>query len=231
MNIELSSHKLLCLMQLASPALPVGAYTYSDGLETLVEKGIISDRHSLKHWLEQELSYGAVRIDAAVMLRAYKFTQLDDDIAGLNYWNNWLSAFRETEELRLSSWQMGRSLLRLLVNLEPTLQPTLSSLIDGNACNWAIAFGIAAGYWQIDLTATLLAYLHSWATNLVAVGVKLIPLGQTVGQNLLLNLQSNIQKATTEIPTLEDDELSSCSWGLSLASMAHETQYSRLFRS
>jgi len=228
--IELNSHKLLCLMQLASPALPVGAYTYSEGLETLVETGIISARYTLKHWLEQELSYGAVRIDAAVMLRAYKFTQLGD-IAALDYWNNWLSAFRETEELRLSSWQMGRSLLRLIVDLEPTLQPTISSLIDGNACNWAIAFGIAAGYWQIDLTATLLAYLHSWATNLVAVGIKLIPLGQTVGQNLLLNLQPNIEKATAEILTLADDELSCCSWGLSLASMAHETQYSRLFRS
>lgn len=228
--IELNSHKLLCLMQLASPALPVGAYTYSEGLETLVETGIISDRHTLKHWLEQELSYGAVRIDAAVMLRAYKFTQIGD-ITALDYWNNWLSAFRETEELRLSSWQMGRSLLRLIVDLEPTLQPTISSLIDGNACNWAIAFGIAAGYWQIDLTATLLAYLHSWATNLIAVGVKLIPLGQTVGQNLLLNLQPNIENATAEILTLVDDELSSCSWGLSLASMAHETQYSRLFRS
>ncbi len=230
MNMELNSHKLLCLMQLASPALPVGAYTYSEGLETLVETGIISDRYTLKHWLVQELSYGAVRVDAAVMLRAYKSTQLDDTVA-LDVWNNWLSAFRETEELRLSSWQMGRSLLRLIVDLEPTLQPTISSLIDGNACNWAIAFGIAAGYWQIDLTATLLAYLHSWATNLIAVGIKLIPLGQTVGQNLLLNLQPNIEKATAEILTLADDELSSCSWGLSLASMAHETQYSRLFRS
>lgn len=228
--IELNSHKLLCLMQLASPALPVGAYTYSDGLETLVETGIISDPCALQHWLKQELSYGAVRIDAAVMLRAYKSTQLGDT-AALDDWNNWLSAFRETEELRLSSWQMGRSLLRLLIDLEPTLQPTISSLIDGNACNWAIAFGIAAGYWQIDLTATLLAYLHSWATNLIAVGVKLIPLGQTLGQNLLLNLQPNIENATAEILTLADDELSSCSWGLSLASMAHETQYSRLFRS
>lgn len=230
MNMELNSHKLLCLMQLASPALPVGAYTYSEGLETLVETRIISNPCALKHWLAQELSYGAVRVDAAVMLRAYKYSQLGNK-AGLDYWNNWLSAFRETEELRLSSWQMGRSLLRLIVDLEPTLQPTISSLIDGNACNWAIAFGIAAGYWQIDLTATLLAYLHSWATNLIAVGVKLIPLGQTLGQNLLLNLQPNIENATAEILTLADDELSSCSWGLSLASMAHETQYSRLFRS
>lgn len=230
MNIEFSSQKLLSLLQLASPALPVGAYTYSDGLETLVETGAIGDRVSLKHWLEQELSYGAVRIDAAIALRAYKCTQQGDTVT-LNYWNDWLSALRETEELRLSSWQMGRSLLRLIVELEPAIEPTVSSLIAGNACNWAIAFGVAAGYWQIDRTATLLGYLHSWATNLVAVGVKLIPLGQTVGQNLLLNLQPNIERATAEILRLTDDELSSCSWGLSLASMAHETQYSRLFRS
>lgn len=228
MNIEGS--QILYLLQLASPALPVGAYTYSEGLETLIETGTISDSSSLKHWLVQELSYGAVRVDAAVALRAYKCTQIGDT-AALEYWNSWLSAFRETEELRLSSWQMGRSLLRLIIELEPGIEPIGSSLIAGNACNWAIAFGVAAGYWQIDLTAALLGYLHSWATNLVAVGVKLIPLGQTVGQNLLLSLQPNIAEATAEILTLADDELSSCGWGLSLASMMHETLYSRLFRS
>lgn len=116
MFMDNTSHALLCLLQLASPALPVGAYSYSEGLETLVNTGTIGNEQSLKHWLEQELRYGAIRLEAAVMVRAYQSAQLDDTQA-LGYWNNWLSALRETEELRQQSWQMGRSLIRLLLQL------------------------------------------------------------------------------------------------------------------
>ena len=97
--------------------------------------------------------------------------------------------------------------------------------------NYAIAFGVATHYWQISQDAAVLGYLQSWATNLVTAGIKLIPLGQTAGQRILMNLQTHIIDATAKILVLTDDELSSCSWGLSLASMAHETQYTRLFRS
>lgn len=227
MPIDSSSH-ILSLLQLASPALPVGAYSYSEGLETLFENGMIENELSLKHWLEQELRSGAIRLEAAVMIRAYQSALLAD-IEALGYWNSWLSAARETEELRQQSWQMGRSLMRLLLEL----QPQLASVIDavGTPCNFAIAFGITAAYWKIDLSNALLGYLHSWATNLITSGVKLIPLGQTAGQKLLLELQVNFSCATEEILALEDDNLNSCGWGLALASMAHETQYTRLFRS
>nr|MBA2747410.1 urease accessory protein UreF [Tatlockia sp.] len=110
--------QVLSLLQLVSPALPVGAYSYSEGLETLVEWGAISSNHSLKHWLEQELSYGAIRIEAAVMLRAYQATVSKDETT-LSYWNTWLSAARETSELRASSWQMGQSLMHLLLAIKP----------------------------------------------------------------------------------------------------------------
>lgn len=235
MPIDNTSHALLCLLQLASPALPVGAYSYSEGLETLVDTGTIKNDQSLKHWLEQELRYGAIRIEAAVMVRAYQVAQLGDTEA-LGYWNNWLSALRETEELRQQSWQMGRSLVRLLLELQPLetrKNASLQSLANaaGLPCNFAIAFGIAAAHWQIDVPAALLGYLHSWATNLITTGVKLIPLGQTAGQQLLLKLNPHFICATGEILALEDDDLNSCGWGLSLASMGHETQYTRLFRS
>lgn len=219
--------QVLNLLQLVSPALPVGAYTYSEGLETLVEWGTISNNHTLKHWLEQELSYGAIRTEAAVMLRAYRATVLSDKKA-LIYWNNWLSAARETSELRASSWQMGQSLMRLLLAIKPV--ETQSIWLEGE-CNYAISLGIAAALEQIAPKPLILGYLHSWATNLITAGVKLIPLGQTAGQILLHELHANISDAATEIINLQDDELSSCSWGLSLASMAHETQYTRLFRS
>lgn len=222
------SHALLSLLQLASPALPVGAYSYSEGLETLVDAGIIDNQQSLGQWLEDSLRYGAIRVEAGVMVRAYRSASTDD-VEALSYWNAWVTAASATEELREQSWQMGGSLMRLLVELQPCVRRIAEAI--GNPCNYAIAFGIAAACWQIHLHAALLGYLHSWATNLTNAGVKLIPLGQTSGQQLLLNLQTTLSKSAVEILALEDDDLSSCGWGLALASMAHKTQYSRIFRS
>lgn len=219
---------ILNLLQLASPALPVGAYSYSEGIETLVEWGAIADAKGLQHWLERELQFGAIRLEAAVMVRAYNAI-LTSNLTNLNYWNSWLSAARETEELRNSSWQMGRSLVRLLLELQPQLK-CIFAAVD-SPVNYAIAFGVAANCWQISQDAAVLGYLHSWAANLVTAGIKLIPLGQTAGQQILINLQTHIVDAAAKILVLTDDDLSSCSWGLSLASMAHETQYTRLFRS
>jgi len=227
-TMTLTDNHLLSILQLASPALPVGAYSYSEGLETLVENGIIVNQAHLKHWLEAELLCGAIRLDAAVMVRSEQAAKMGD-MESLCRWNLWLSAARETEELRASSWQMGRSLIQLLGKLEPQIVPIAKAV--GNPCNYAIAFGIAAAHWQISVKAGLLGYLHSWASNLITAGVKLIPLGQTAGQMLLLDLQPLIITAAVEILALEDDELGCCSWGLSLASMQHETQYTRLFRS
>ena len=228
MPISLSSQALLSLLQLASSALPVGAYSYSEGLEALVEAGILKDKLGLQHWLQQELQCGAIRLEAAVMLRAYNATQVGDR-ATLRDWNAWLSAARETTELRQQSWQMGYSLCRLLQELQPELAPTIHAC--GEPYNFAIAFGMAAASWQIDREAAILGYLHSWATNLMNAGVKLIPLGQTAGQQLLLALQSSLSEATQTVLALDDEDLCSCGWGLAIASMTHEVQYSRLFRS
>jgi urease accessory protein len=219
---------LLHLLQLASPSLPVGAYSYSEGLENLIENNIITSSENLQNWLEAELRYGAIRLEAAVMVRAYQSAQ-EGDLEKLRYWNLWLSAARETEELRGSSWQMGRSLIQLFVKLQPEIIPVTD--VVGNPCNYAIAFVIAASHWQIDINSVLLAYLHSWASNLMIAGIKLIPLGQTAGQQLLLDLQPLIGNTSVEVMTLKDEDMNCCSWGLSLASMAHQTQYTRLFRS
>jgi len=219
----LTNPALLRLLQLASPALPVGAYSYSEGLETLIHTGVIQTVDDLEHWIVQELRYGAARLEAAILIRSHRAT-IAQNFDQVVYWNQWFTAARETEELRSQSLQMGGSLLRLFRSLHPESLPQFE-----HGCNFAIAFGLVAALWAIDEPAALLAYLHSWATNLISAGVKLIPLGQTAGQQLLLKLSEAIGEST--IADLADSELESCGWGLSIASMTHETLYSRLFRS
>lgn len=230
---------LLKILQLSSPALPLGAFSYSEGLEALVEQQIIKDVRDLEQWLNQELKYGSIRLDAALILRAYRCS-LIADLKRLSDWNSWASAIRETSELRQQSWQMGNTLIRLLLELDGNstsgnerIFPGIKSCADevGKPCNYAIAYSIGAAAWEIDEKSAVLSYLWSWATNLVNAGVKLIPLGQTVGQKLLFNAQNRIDEATQVILHLEDDDLLNFSWGLGLASMFHETQYTRLFRS
>ncbi|MGA1602451.1 MAG: urease accessory protein UreF [Prochlorothrix sp.] len=289
---------LLNLLQLVSPTLPVGAYSYSEGLETLIDRQIIYDRSSLVQWLRQELTWGSIRLDAAIVLRAHAAT-LAGDSQTLVTWNQWLSAARETEELRLQHWQMGRSLLQLAQNLNldpntgtgsgssqpviplqhtplqrsgdampsPVAAPSSSNAprssprqsipanpnwtVVGEAagtternslefpipaelqdcCNFAIAFGLVAAGWHLDAETTLTGYLYSWASNLVSAAVRLVPLGQTEGQQALRHLHPHLYRSHDAILAFSNDELACCSWGLSLASMAHETQYSRLFRS
>ena len=237
MNLEIQDNqRLLRLLQLASPLLPVGSYSYSEGLESLISQGIIQDRVTLQAWIQRELQVGAIRIETAILNRAY-LAGLEPNLERLQYWNQWLSAARETEELRQQSWQMGGSLAKLAIELTPELRDLISAISGGAArqeyrnCNYAISFGMIAQSWQIDRSTTIAAYLHSWVTNYLGAGVKLIPLGQTAGQQILWELQSEIDALSQTIPDLADDDLYACSWGLSLASMQHETLYSRLFRS
>lgn len=224
---------LLRLLQLASPALPVGAYTYSEGLETLVQAGKLHTAQQVNHWLTQELSCGAVRLEAAVMVRSHR-AMVQSDWQTLTTWNHWLSAARETAELRAQSWQMGRSLTRLVAQICPELAPPLMDAEfnqPAESWNFAVAFGLTAAHWQISELAALAGYLQSWATNLINASVKLVPLGQTIGQQLLLELTPQLETAAREILTLPDAALLSSGWGFAIASMQHETLYSRLFRS
>jgi urease accessory protein len=228
LGINLNPTTFLRLQQLASPVLPVGAYSYSEGLEQLVELGTIDTAAKLQAWLTQELTHGSMGIEAAMLCRAYRALQQNDP-AQLQYWNNWWSAARETHELRQQSWQMGRSLMRLLRSLDVSLHPWLDVLEP--QANWAIGFGMAAAHWEIDLAAAVLAYLQGWATNLMGAGVKLVPLGQTAGQQLLWDLAPVLGETVDRVMGLGDADLGSCSWGVALASSQHEMQGVRLFQS
>jgi urease accessory protein len=223
-----TSGALLRLLQLASPALPVGAYSYSEGLEYAVEAGWITDATGLRHWLDDGLRAGSVQIEAAIMCRAYR-SWMAGDYEAAQAWDEWLTASRETEELRVQSRDMGRALIRLLQQLEtPDEQLVALSRWDGN---FAAAFGIAAARWAIAPRAAALGYLQSWAANLISAGIKLVPLGQTDGQRLLRELEPALGKAADQVLQIEDEELASGGFGMVLASCAHETQYTRLFRS
>ncbi|MBE7379833.1 MAG: urease accessory protein UreF [Leptolyngbya sp. SIO1E4] len=193
-------------------------------------QGVIQNSADLLHWLSQELATGAIRVETAIMGWGYE-AAAEQNSATLEDWNQWLSAFRETEEMRSQSWQMGRSLLRLFSDLEPALAERLPKGMRQGNCNYAIAYGIVAQAWEMPLEVAGLAYLQSWAANLISVGVRVVPLGQTEGQRLLRQLTDPLQAAHAAIQTLTPADLTACSWGVSLASMQHETQYSRLFRS
>lgn len=245
-NINEINLNILNLLQLASPALPVGAYSYSEGLERLVNDGIITNLIQLETWLIDNLKFGSIQMEVAIMVRAYLAIH-QGDFTRLMYWQNWANATRDTAELRQQSLQMGRSLIKLFLNLSTSSTKPLNInqdlqsniieqiqqqiAIDNTFCHWAIAYGIIATHWQIDIKTAILGYLHSWLTNLINAGVKLIPLGQTDGQRVLWSMQSTIYQTTQNILKLTDDDLVNCNWGLSLASMAHESQYTRLFRS
>jgi urease accessory protein len=221
----LAVREILSLLQLASPALPVGAYSYSEGLETLVERGIVRDRATLRDWLRRSLTTGSIRLETAILARVYRCCR-SGDLAGVETWDAWLSATRETTELRQQSAAMGRALGKLLGELSPDLPGPLPA-----PCNFATAFAIGSARWGLAEETAILGYLQSWASNLISAGVRAVPLGQTSGQSTLRELHPDLLRATEEILQLPDDGLESWNWGLSLASAAHETQYSRLFRS
>jgi urease accessory protein len=221
------------LFQIINASFPLGSYNYSEGLEFLLEHSAqVSSPKAFRHWLTLELEYGTVRLDAQVILAVSRVIACDD-LAQLHYWNSWLNGTRETKELRQQSIQMGNSFLKLLGDLDPDKNIKLETLRSplGKNCHYAIAFGIAIALWELDPKQAILGYLHSWLSNLVSAGVKLIPLGQTQGQQIIYQLQPAIASLADTLIAHKQMDLYACTWGLSLASMNHETQYTRLFRS
>ena len=215
--------QLAKLLQLASPALPVGAYSYSQGLEAAVEAKIICDAASAQRWIADVLTFSVMRMEAPLLLRLCA-AWLEGDLSAVERWNELFLASRESAELRAETAQMGYSLKRLTRELGLSEIP-LAELA------FPTAYAHAVAQWNIDAQSALIAYLWSWLENQVMAALKAVPLGQTDGQKILLALGTQLESLAAEAAAMNDDDLGNFAPGLALLSSTHETQYSRLFRS
>lgn len=216
---------LLHLLQFASPALPIGGYSYSQGLEAAIEQGLVKDADSARTWIVAYLIEVMATWDAPLLWRLmHAFASSDD--AAVALWSERFIASRDTSEFRAESIQMGYSLVRLVAELGVA---DVSALGDEVALPTAFACAVAG--LDIPPADALLAWLFAWAENQVLVCVKSIPLGQVAGQRLLLSLRDDIDRAAQTARDLPDDALSNWAPGLSMLSMQHEVQHGRLYRS
>ena len=218
---------LLRLMQLVSPALPVGAYAYSQGMEYAVHAAWLRDEESVDAWILGLLQQLLSRVDVPVLARLYRAWQAHDE-AALSYWSGYLRACRESRELQEEDRQLGRALARLLRDLN---MAEAAPWIDRPAAGFAVLFALAAVRWHVPLQAAAQGYLWSWAENQVAAAIKLVPLGQTAGQRILSRACAAIPAAASDGLALDDGQIGFVAQRLAMGSALHEDQYSRLFRS
>ncbi len=216
---------LLSLMRLVSPALPVGAYSYSQGFEAANEAGWVHDRDSTAQWLRGVMQHGLCYLDIPVIKRCYQ-TLVQQDNDQLAYWNEQSLAARESAELRLEDKQMGKALLRLLSDLGIEVPDVLA-----REPGWLSVWSFAAWQWQVELEDACHGYLWAWLENQLAAAAKLVPLGQTDVQRLTTELLPMIGEVVTQGLAVTDDDIGMGMPRLVIGSMLHETQYSRLFRS
>jgi len=229
MNLD-NGRDLVRLLQLASAVLPVGAFSYSHGLEAAVEAGVVHDQKSAHAWIIDLLSYSMASMEAPVLLRLIDAWR-SKNFAAVQHWNDLFLASRETAELRAETVQMGFSLARLLNQLDGIDSDALTYLTELREISFPSAFALAAGSWNLPPAAALSAYLWSWAENQVMAALKIVPLGQTDGQRMLLAIGDRLAAVVAQASTLSDDDIGTFTPRLALLSSRHETQYSRLFRS
>jgi urease accessory protein len=220
---------LLRLLQLASPSLPVGAYTYSQGLEAAIEEGAVHDGNSAHAWITQALGVVA-DFEAPILWRLLKAFSTRDD-AAVTSWSECFVASRDSAEFRAETIQMGYSLSKLVAELKVADDSLLRTMASQSEIPLPTAFAYAAEALKVPHEAALLGMLFSIVENQVLVCVKSVPLGQVSGQRLLLSLHGAIEATACHAQVLEDDELSNWAPGLSILSMQHEVQYSRIYRS
>lgn len=222
--------RLARLLQLASPALPVGAYTYSQGLEWAVECGTVHNEASAAQWIGDLLEWNLGRFETPLLLRLLAAWR-DADAAALGELNDVYLASRETSELRAETLQMGHSLAKLLPEFDDIPQATLQCLGEFPSPTFPLVWSCAAAAWHIATPDALTAWLWSWAENQVMAALKAVPLGQSTGQRLLLDLGGRLPGVVERALQLVDDDFSNFAPAFAIASCRHETQYSRLFRS
>lgn len=225
-----SPSALLELLWLASPALPVGGFSYSEGLESAIECGAVVDEASASAWLLDQLQLGLGRGELPLLAQAIAAWQAHD-AARIARLNGWMRVTRETSELRRQAEQMGRSMLEWLRQRAPA-DPRIATLAALTpAPTWPIAFALAAAKSGAEAGDALLAFGFGWAENMVQAALKAVPLGQSAGQRILAALAAALPAVAEAALALPDDERQAFTPMLAILSSQHETQYSRLFRS
>ena len=220
---------LMQLMWLASPALPIGGFSYSECLEAAVDSGRVATEKDAAEWLRDQLHLSLARSDLAVVAQAVPAWQLADHgrIATLNAW---VLQTRESSELRAQTEQMGRSLLEWLRNHTTARSAQIDTLAPLQP-TYPVAFALAASAIHAPLRDCLLTYAFGWAENMVQAAIKSVPLGQSAGQRILSALTADIPAAVDFALALGESERQAFSPMLAILSAQHEVQYSRLFRS
>ncbi|MHC6225226.1 urease accessory protein UreF [Pseudomonas sp. X10] len=218
---------LLRLLQLASPNLPVGGFTYSQGLEWAVEAGWVRDAASFCAWQREQLHDTLGCLDWPVLARLYRACQAADAEV-FAHWSRFLLANRETAELRLEERQRGTALTRLLDGWQLAQTPAWR---DSLALSQLGGMAWLGAHWAIPLRDLALGHGFTWLEGAVMAGVKLVPFGQQAAQTLLRDLGEELPGVLDHALALDDDQLGGSLPLLAIASARHETQYTRLFRS
>ncbi|MEO1090635.1 MAG: urease accessory protein UreF [Pseudomonadota bacterium] len=216
------------LMAWLSPSFPVGSYTYSHGLETAVEDGLVANRADLQAWVEDLVSWGSARNDAVLLTAAWQAACAEDGDRCAQV-REMAAALHATAELRLESTQQGAAFRDAVRRSWPA--PGVERLGGAMPLAYPVAVGVTAAAHGVPLRPTLHAYLHAFAANLVSAGVRLVPLGQTDGQRVLAAVETTVAETASFAETATLDDLGTFSIVADLCSMRHETQYTRLFRS
>jgi urease accessory protein len=227
-----SSAGLLHLLWLASPTLPVGGFSYSEGLEAAVESGQVSDEASAAAWVLDQLHLGLARSDMAVVAQAIPAWR-EGNLRRVTELNDWILQTRETQEFRLQAEQMGRSLQTWALSLGELGNGIYEQLksADLDPPSYPVAMACAIAHSEARVGDALLTYGFGWAENMVQAAIKSVPLGQSAGQRMLAKLALAMPAAVQQALSLIDDTRQAFTPLLAILSAQHETQYSRLFRS
>ncbi len=224
--MPLADASLLHLIWLASPALPIGGFSYSEGLEAAMESRLVATESEAMAWLSDQMQVALARSDLAVVAQAIAAWR-QADLARIHALNEWVLQSRETSELRLQSEQMGRSFIEWL----KSVQPELTRSLNLPSPTYPVAFALAAAGTEAPLRDCLLSYAFGWAENMAQAAVRAVPLGQSSGQRILQRLAAEIPAAVDHALAQTEDSLQAFTPMLAILSAQHETQYSRLFRS
>lgn len=222
--------KLNRLLQLCSANLPVGGFSFSQGLEYAIEMEWIRCQKTTYEWIELNLNESIARTDLAILKRLY-LALTENNFASFKQYNQLLIACRESSELRLADLAMGKALVRLLKNLHSLDSEAYNELLDQTESSFVSVFAITAYLCDLDVTSAQSGYCWTYLDNQVAAATKLVPLGQTQSQNLLFELSNKVANAINIANQIEDEEIGASLPRLAMASAWHETQYTRLFRS